>query len=178
VGWPVEEMKGKNVLVVVGGVGLAPLMGTIKHIANHRDQYGKLEILYGARTPGDMLFTDEFDFLRKIPDTKLLLCVDTCPLGMDWDHDIGVVTTLFEKMSSKPDNTIMITCGPDIMMRFVVKNLLGLGWSSEQMYVSLERRMSCGIKKCGNCQIGPLFVCQDGPVFKLADIQGLPEEAL
>jgi NAD(P)H-flavin reductase/formate hydrogenlyase subunit 6/NADH:ubiquinone oxidoreductase subunit I len=176
-GWPVEEMKGKNVLVVVGGVGLAPLLGTIKHIANHRDQYGALEILYGSRSPKDMLFTDEFEDLRKIPNTRLLLCVDNC-MGMEWGHNIGVVTTLFDKMSSTPDNSVMITCGPDIMMRFAVKDLLGRGWSPEQIYVSLERRMSCGIKKCGNCQIGPLFVCQDGPVFKLADIQGLPEAAL
>lgn len=176
-GWPVEEMKGKNVLVVVGGVGLAPLMGTIKHIANRRDQYGALEILYGARSPKEMLFTDEFDEIRKIPNSRLLLTVDTTA-GMEWGHNIGVVTTLFDKMSSKPDNTIMITCGPDIMMRFATRGLLERGWSPEQIYVSLERRMSCGIKKCGNCQIGPVFVCQDGPVFKLADIQGLPEAAL
>ncbi len=176
-GWPIEKMKGKNVLVVVGGVGLAPLLGTIKYIANHRSEFGALEILYGARSPKDMLFTDEFEDLRKIPNARLLLCVDDC-LGMEWGHNIGVVTTLFDKMSSKPDNSIMITCGPDIMMRFAVKGMLALGWSPEQIYVSLERRMSCGIKKCGNCQIGPIFVCQDGPVFKLADIQGLPEAAL
>jgi NAD(P)H-flavin reductase len=97
---------------------------------------------------------------------------------MEWSHQIGVVTTLFDKMSSIPGNAVAITCGPDIMMKFVVKGLLGRDWSPEQIYVSLERRMSCGIKKCGNCQIGPLFVCQDGPVFKLADIQDLPEAAI
>ncbi len=177
VGWPVEAMKGKNVLVVAGGVGLAPLLGTIKYIANHRDQYGALEILYGARSPKEMLFTDEFDDLRKIPNSRLHLCVDDC-LGMEWAHHIGVVTTLFDKMSSRPDNSIVITCGPDIMMHFAVRGLQERGWTPEQTYVSLERRMSCGIKKCGNCQIGPIFVCQDGPVFKLADLQGLPEAAL
>jgi NAD(P)H-flavin reductase/formate hydrogenlyase subunit 6/NADH:ubiquinone oxidoreductase subunit I len=177
-GWPIQEMKGKNVLVVVGGVGLAPLRGTIKYIANHRDEFGFLEILYGVRTPDWLLFTDEFDEMRQIPNSRLLLTVDVCPPEVEWGHSIGNCTMLYDKMSSKPDNTIMITCGPDIMMKFAVKGLLSRGWSPEQVYVSLERRMSCGIKKCGNCQIGPIFVCQDGPVFKLADLQGLPEEAL
>jgi len=176
VGWPVEEMKGKDVLLVAGGIGLAPLRPVIKYIEARRDQYGYFEILYGARTPNDMLFTDEFEEWRKIPNSRLHLTVDFVPEGVEWGHNIGVVTTLFEKMASKPENTIVVTCGPEIMMKFVVRGLLARGFSPEQIYVSLERRMSCGIKKCGNCQIGPVFVCQDGPVFKYADIQGLPEE--
>lgn len=175
-GWPVEEMKGKNVLLVAGGIGLAPLRPVIKYIQARRDQYNYFEILYGARTPNDMLFTDEFDEWRKIPNTRLFLTVDFVPPGVEWGHNVGVVTTLFDKMASKPENTMMVTCGPEIMMRFVVRGLLARGFSPEQIYVSLERRMSCGIKKCGNCQIGPVFVCQDGPVFKYGDIKDLPEE--
>jgi len=175
IGWPVEEMKGKNVLLIAGGIGLAPLRPVINHIKNRRSEYGKFEILYGAKTPNDMLFTDEFDTLRIIPDTNLLLTTDN-PGGVKWEHNVGVVTTLFEKMKSVPENTIMVTCGPDIMMKFVVKGLLAKGWAPEQIYVSLERRMNCGIKKCGKCQIGPLFCCQDGPVFNYGEIQGLPEE--
>ncbi|MDN5292727.1 MAG: hypothetical protein PWQ31_32 [Eubacteriales bacterium] len=175
-GWPVEEMKGKNVLLVAGGIGLAPLRPVIKWIQARRDQYGFFEILYGARTPNDMLFTDEFEEWRKIPNTRLLLTVDMVPPGVEWSHNIGVVTTLFDKMHSRPENTIMITCGPEIMMKFVVRDLLARGFAPEQIFVSLERRMSCGIKKCGNCQIGPVFVCQDGPVFRYADLMNLPEE--
>ncbi len=173
-GWPVEEMKGKDVLLVAGGIGLAPLRPVIKYIQARRDQYGKFEILYGARTPDGMLFTDEYDEWRKIPDTRLHLTVDMVPPGIEWGHNIGVVTTLFNKISVDKANTIVVTCGPDIMMKFVVLDLLKRGWSPEQIYVSLERRMSCGIKKCGNCQMGPVFVCQDGPVFRYADIMDLP----
>jgi NAD(P)H-flavin reductase len=173
-GWPVEEMKGKDVLLVAGGIGLAPLRPVIKYIQARRDQYGKFEILYGCRTPEGMLFTDEYDEWRKIPDTRLHLTVDMVPPGIEWSHNIGVVTTLFNKISVDKANTIVVTCGPDIMMKFVVLDLLKRGWSPEQIYVSLERRMSCGIKKCGNCQMGPVFVCQDGPVFRYADIMDLP----
>lgn len=175
VGWPVEEMKGKNVLLIAGGIGLAPLRPVIQHIKNRRSEYGKFEILYGARTPNDMLFTDEFEEMRRIPDTNFLLTTDQVPAGMKWDHNIGVVTTLFDQMQSVPENTVMVTCGPDIMMKFVVRGLLARGWAPEQMYVSLERRMNCGIKKCGKCQIGPFFCCQDGPVFNYAVIKDLPE---
>lgn len=173
-GWPMAEMKGRNVLLIAGGIGLAPLRGVIKTIQAHRDEYGDFEILYGARTPDGMLFTDEYEEWRKIPNTRLYLTVDYVPQGVEWGHNIGVVTTLFDKMASRPENTIMITCGPDIMMKFVVQDLLKRGWSPDQIYVSLERRMSCGIKKCYNCQIGPVFVCQDGPVFKYADIKDIP----
>ncbi|MDH7497259.1 MAG: 4Fe-4S dicluster domain-containing protein [Syntrophomonadaceae bacterium] len=177
-GWPVEEMEGKNVLLIAGGIGLAPLRPVIKHIQARRDRYGSLEILYGARTPADMLFTDEFDEWRAIPDTKLYLTVDRADPADCWQFNVGVVTTLCDLMAAVPENTVVVTCGPDIMMKFVVKTLLGRGFSPEQIFVSLERRMSCGIKKCGNCQIGPVFVCQDGPVFRYSDVQDLPEEIL
>ncbi len=177
-GWPVEEMKGKNVLLIAGGIGLAPLRPVIKHIQAHRQDYGKLEILYGARTPADRLFVDEYDEWRNIPDTHLHLTVDVVPSGTVWEHSVGVVTGLCNLMNSTCDNTIMVTCGPDIMMKFVVKDLLARQFSPEQIFISLERRMSCGIKKCGNCQIGPVFVCQDGPVFRYADVKDLPESVL
>lgn len=173
-GWPMEEMKGKDVLLVAGGIGLAPLRGVLKSIEARRDQFGAFDILYGCRTPDGMLFTDEYDEWRRMPNTRLHLTVDFCPQGMEWGHNIGVVTSLFNKISCRKENAIVVTCGPDIMMKFVVQDLLKRGWSPEQIYVSLERRMSCGIKKCGNCQMGPVFVCQDGPVFRYADIMNLP----
>lgn len=173
-GWPMKEMKGKNVLLIAGGIGLAPLRGVIKSIQGNRDEFNNFEILYGARTPDSMLFTDEYEEWRKIPNTKLFLTVDSVPPGMEWKENVGVVTTLFDKITCPQENTVVLTCGPDIMMKFVVLDLLKQGWNPEQIYVSLERRMSCGMKKCGNCQIGPVFVCQDGPVFQYSDIMYLP----
>nr|MDO8134704.1 FAD/NAD(P)-binding protein [Candidatus Njordarchaeum guaymaensis] len=164
--WPVDEAKGKNVLIVSGGIGLAPLRPAIMHIVNNRANYGNFEILYGARNPGELLFTDEFDQWRKIKNTNLLLAVDAVPPGEKWNHAVGVVTVLFDKMQSKPKDTIVMTCGPEIMMHFGVQGLTKKGFSEDQIYVSLERRMKCGMAQCGACQIGPNYVCKDGPVFK------------
>jgi sulfite reductase subunit B len=175
-GWPVNLLNGKNVLVVAGGIGLAPLRPVVTQLVKYPEKYGKVEILYGARTPADMLYTDEFEDWRK--SLKLYLTVDMVPDGSQWNDQVGVVTTLFNAMETKPANTIVLTCGPEIMMKFVVKGLLERGFTPEQLYVSLERRMSCGIKKCGNCQIGSKFVCQDGPVFAFAELLVLPEDIL
>jgi NAD(P)H-flavin reductase len=164
--WPVEEAKGKDVLIVSGGIGLAPLRPVIMHIANNRANYGNFEILYGARNPGELLFTDEFDQWRKIKNTNLLLTVDAVPPGEKWNNTVGVVTVLFDKMQSKPKDTIVMTCGPEIMMTFAVQGLVKKGFPEDQIYVSLERRMKCGMAQCGACQIGPNYVCKDGPVFK------------
>jgi NAD(P)H-flavin reductase len=165
-GWPVEEAKGKNVLIVAGGVGLAPLRSVVMHIASNRADYGNFEILYGARNPGEMLFTDEFDQWRKIKNTNVALAVDAVPPGEKWAHTVGVVTVLFDKMQSKPKDTVVMTCGPDIMMHFGVQGLLKKGFTEDQINVSLERRMKCGMAQCGACQVGPNYVCKDGPVFK------------
>ena len=177
-GWPLEDAKGTDILIVAGGIGLAPLRPVIKHIARHRGDYGSLEILYGARTPGDMLFTDEFDEWRKISDTTLRLTVDAVPKGVEWPHRVGVVTTLFDELSTKPQNAIAFVCGPEIMMRFVVRGLLERGFSKNSIYLSLERRMRCGLGMCGRCQIGPKYVCRDGPVFTYEEIVPLPDKIL
>lgn len=175
-GWPMEFLTGKNVLVVAGGIGLAPLRPVILELVNHRERFKQVEVLYGARTPADRLYPDEFgSWSQKI---RFLQTVDMCPVGVSWDQYVGVVTVLFDFMESKPEETVVLTCGPEIMMRFVVRGLQARGFAPEQIYVSLERRMSCGVKKCGNCQIGPKFVCQDGPVFAYAEIQELAEDVL
>lgn len=173
-GWPMEEMKGKNVLIIAGGIGLAPLRGVIKSIERNRDQYGRLEILYGSKTPESMLFTDEYGNWQKMPNTQLLLTVDCVGDNDDWKENIGVVTNLCDKITCSIDNTIVLACGPDVMMKYVVAKMLKLGFNPNQVFVSLERRMGCGMKKCGNCHIGPVFVCQDGPVFRYSDIMNLP----
>ncbi|MHA1594117.1 MAG: FAD/NAD(P)-binding protein [Candidatus Baldrarchaeia archaeon] len=174
--WPIEEAKGKNILIVAGGLGLAPLRPVIYYIANHRDEFGYVEVLYGARTPLDMLYRSEMDEWRKIKDFTLRLTVDMVPEGVEWEHRVGVVTVLFEEMDSRPENTVVMVCGPEIMMHFVVKGLVERGFAKNQIYLSMERRMHCGIGKCGHCQIGSKFVCRDGPVFTFEEVEPLPDK--
>lgn len=174
-GWPVNPMKGKNVLIIGGGLGLSPLWPVIHVIEARRSDYKNLEILYGAHSPEDCVFIEEYRRLADIENTCASFTVDKVPAGTEWSYNIGLVTSLLNQMESKPDNTVVLICGPGIMMRFVVQDLLKIGFSTEQIYVSLERRMRCGFGQCGHCQIGSKFVCKDGPVFKYADIKGLPD---
>jgi len=164
--WPVDEARGKNVLIVAGGIGLAPLRPFYTQMFRERSSFGKIQILYGARTPADMLFTDEFESYRRKPDTELFLTVDKVPDGVKWDHTVGVVTALYDVAKLDPRNTVVVTCGPEIMMRFACKGLLSRGFLTPQIYLSMERRMKCGVGKCGHCQLGPKFVCKHGPVFR------------
>lgn len=171
--WPVEEAKGKNVLVVAGGIGLAPLRPFLMQVFHDRSAYRHFQILYGARTPGDMLYTDEFPEWHKQPDTTFLLSVDAVPEGEKWEHQVGVVTTLFDRLDVPTLNTVVLTCGPEIMMKFVVLGLLKRGFAQKQIYLSLERRMKCGVALCGHCQLGHRYVCKDGPVFSYDQVQGI-----
>ena len=170
--WPLQKAVGNHVLVVAGGTGLAPLRSVLEHVLARRDQYGPLTILYGARTPRDLLFERDFQRWRDASDTKLLLTVDRMD-GEAWSHTIGVVPVLFEKAPPSPENTIAFVCGPEIMMRFVTVDLIKRGFGEEQIFLSLERRMRCGIAMCGHCFFGHKFVCRDGPVFSYEDIRGL-----
>jgi len=176
--WPLEETRNKNILIVAGGLGIASLHALITYVANNRCSYKKVEIIYGARTPNDLIFTDEFNHWTSMENTRLLLTVDTVPKESPWPHNVGVVTTLFEKMHSRADNTVVMTCGPEIMMRFVVKGLMYRGFMEDQIFVSLERQMKCGIGVCGHCQLGTKFVCKDGPVFRFSEVKGLPDTML
>jgi len=173
-GWPVSELQGKNILLVAGGIGLAPLRPLVEEVMLRPNMYGKMEILYGARTPGDMLFTDEYDEWHAMPNLALRTTVDRP--DPTYVGRSGPVTILFEEMETKPADTVVVTCGPEIMMKFVVRGLMARGFSAGQIYVSLERRMECGFGKCGHCQCGPLYVCKDGPVFNYSEIRNLPEE--
>lgn len=173
-GWPVEMLQGKHILLVAGGIGLAPLRPLVEEVKLRPNLYGHLEILYGARTPNDELFTEEFDEWERYPNMTLRLACDRPAPG--FLGRTGPVTVLFDEMTSRPAGTVVVTCGPEVMMKYVVKGLLARGFTPGQILVSLERRMECGFGKCGHCQIGPLYVCKDGPVFKYTDIKNLPEE--
>jgi sulfhydrogenase subunit gamma (sulfur reductase) len=170
-GWPLKEIRGKDILIVAGGMGLAPLHGVINHIIKNRKEYGHLEIIYGARTPEDMVFKDEFSKWKKIKDGTFFLTADEITGENPFECRTGLVTSCFPMMKTHHRNAIALVCGPEIMMRFAAKCLETIGFADKQIYLSLERRMKCGIGKCGHCQIGLKYVCKDGPVFNYDDIK-------
>jgi NAD(P)H-flavin reductase len=167
--WPVEEAKGKDVLIVVGGVGLAPLRPAIYYFLDHRAALGNFELIYGARTLQDLLFRSELERWRGRFDIRVHVTVDTAP--PDWRGSVGVVTTVLPRARFNPAHTLALVCGPEIMMHFTLMELQDRGLQPEQIYVSMERNMKCGIGLCGHCQWGPLFICKDGPVFRYDKIK-------
>jgi sulfhydrogenase subunit gamma (sulfur reductase) len=174
-GFPIEKFKGKDILVVAGGLSLAPVRSVINQVFDERGSYGRFIILYGARTPADLLFKEERALWTQRDDVEYLETVDRG--DAEWKGNVGVITTLFPKISVNPRNTIAITEGPPIMYRFVLMELLGKGIPEGQIWLSLERRMKCGVGKCGHCQINGLYCCQNGPSFSYAQLKGV-EEAL
>ncbi|HER45516.1 MAG TPA: hypothetical protein ENO12_01720 [Thermoplasmatales archaeon] len=172
-GWPLQELKGKDILIVAGGIGLPPLRGVIDIVQKNRKNYGHLEVIYGARTPEDMVFKYEFGAWHQIKNCRFDLTVDSVSPGSQWECKIGLVTSCFPAMKTRNKNSIALICGPEIMMRYAAKCLETIGFKDNQIYVSLERRMKCGIGKCGHCQIGPKYVCKDGPVFSYDEIRPL-----
>lgn len=174
-GFPIEKFRGKDMLFAPGGLGLAPLRSLINQVLDERALFGRVIILYGARAPSELLFLDELNLWESREDVELHLTVDRG--DETWSGHIGVITTLFKDISINPRNTVAVTCGPPVMYRFVLMELLGKGISEGNIYLSLERRMKCGVGKCGHCQINHIYTCQSGPVFSYREIKGL-EEAL
>ena len=167
--WPVEEAKNKDVIIVTGGIGLAPLRPAIYHLLQHRNQYHKIILLYGARTPADLLYLEEVKQWRSRFDFEVQVTVDKG--DEQWHGHVGVVTTLFPRVTFSPQNTVALVCGPEIMMRFTITELQKREVSDENIYVSMERNMKCGVGNCGHCQCGPVFICKDGPVFNYSRIK-------
>jgi len=166
--FPLHEMQGKNVVVLGGGIGGAPLRPVIHTILDNRPDYGHLDILWAARSPSLLVFTDEYDDWRSVPDTELHLTVDKG--DSDWTGNVGLITELLEKAAPSPEDAVAIICGPPIMIKFTVLTLQKLGFTDEQMIMTLEAKMKCGIGKCGRCNLGEKFVCLDGPVFSYAQV--------
>jgi len=159
--WPVESAGGGDVLVIAGGIGLAPLRPVVLDLLERRTGYGSAAVLYGARTPGDLLYTRLFDSWRRTLDVEVT--VDTA--GPDWPGRVGVVTKLLPGARFRPEQTTAFVCGPEIMMRFAARALLERGVAPERILLSMERHMDCGIGLCGHCQLGPTLICRDGPVY-------------
>jgi NAD(P)H-flavin reductase len=170
-----SNASGKDMLFAPGGLGLAPARSLINQVLDERAQFGRVVILYGARTPSELLFKNELKHWAERDDVELYLTVDRG--DESWDGHIGVITTLFKDISINPRNTVAVTVGPPVMYRFVLMELLGKGIPEGNIWLSLERRMKCGVGKCGHCQINHVYTCQSGPVFSYRDIKGL-EEAL
>ena len=161
--WPIHEMKGKDVFIACGGIGLPPLRPVLYHIMKNRSQYGKVTLLYGARVPADMMYTNEYEAWKKA-DIDVQTTVDRG--DANWLGRVGVVPMWFYQFRINARNTTVLTCGPEIMIRFVIYEALARRVPLENIYVSLERNMKCGQGSCGHCQLGPYFICKDGPVFR------------
>lgn len=166
--FPLHEMQHKNIVVLGGGIGGAPLRPVIHTILDHRADYGHLTILWAARKPSLLVFTDEYDAWRAAPDTALHLTVDEG--DSTWTDNVGLITQLLEQVAPSPENAAAIICGPPIMIKFVILTLQKLGFADEQMIMTLEAKMKCGIGKCGRCNMGEKFVCLDGPVFSYSQV--------
>jgi NAD(P)H-flavin reductase len=167
--WPVEAARGHDVVIVAGGIGLAPLRPVLYHIAAHRADFGKVCLLYGARTPQDVLYPTE---LAQWGNKRQMQVAVTVDRGDEtWRGDVGVVTRLLDRAVFDPKQTVAMVCGPEIMMHFGRLALEKRGVAAEQMYLSMERNMKCGVGTCGHCQLGPFFLCKDGPVLPFSTLR-------
>ncbi|HLN51907.1 MAG: FAD/NAD(P)-binding protein [Thermoplasmata archaeon] len=168
-GWPLDKAVGKDVVIVAGGLGLPPLRPAIYDLVRHRDRYGRIEIIYGARSPKDLVYYSEIQTWRARPGLRFQTTVDTA--GRDWYGDVGLVTARLPDARFDPANTVAFLCGPEIMMRLTAQALETRGVPPAAIYVSLERNMKCAVGICGHCQFGPEFVCRDGPVFSYGEVR-------
>ena len=171
-GYPVEKMEGKNVIIIGGGIGIPPLKSLLLHILKNREKYRDVEIYYGARTPEDIVYRKEFEDWMKKKDLKVEVTVDKG--NKKWKGNTGVVTTLLENLEVK--NSIICACGPPVMLKFVTMKLLEIGAKKENIYISMERLMKCGVGMCGHCNIGKFYVCKHGPVFTLKKLEESSEK--
>jgi sulfhydrogenase subunit gamma (sulfur reductase) len=174
-GFPMKELNGKNILIVGGGFAFTTLRATIRYMLDPkiRGTYGKIVILYGARSPGELLYKEELKAWRDRSDVTMCATVDKG--DESWQGRVGFVPAVLKELAPSADNACCILCGPPIMLKFTIPPLLELGFTPDTILTSLERKMSCGIGKCGRCNVGPYYVCKDGPVFPYAKIKDIPD---
>lgn len=174
--FPVDEMKGKNIVFIGGGIGLAPVRSIIFYCIHedNRKDFKDISILAGARSIADHSFKYNLEEWQKRDDIKLVKTVDFDPKDPGWDGEVGFIPAVLEKMAPSPDNAVAVVCGPPIMIKFTCQSLKKLGFTPEQIITTLEMRMKCGLGKCGRCNIGKIYVCKDGPVFKYSEILSFP----
>ena len=172
--FPYNDWKGKNIFFVGGGIGMAPIRTIMLHVLEHKADYGKVSLLYGARSPRDMAFSYELEGWLANPDLDCTLCIDNPYEG--WPHKVGLIPNVLTELNPSPDNCVAVLCGPPIMIKFTLQALEKLGFQPENIVTTLEKRMKCGIGICGRCNIGSHYVCVDGPVFTMAQLKELPPE--
>ena len=173
-GFPVEELKGRDLVIIAGGIGLCPLRSFILNVFDQRQDFGKVTILYGARTPRDLVYRAELEEWEQRDDVKFLLTVDQG--DAEWKGRVGMVPTLFGEAELRANGAVALVCGPPVMIKFVILDLERMGFAPENIITTLERHMKCGVGKCHHCAIGHKYVCQDGPVFSYQQIQKFVEQ--
>ena len=174
--FPIEEMKGKNVLFIAGGIGLAPVRCVIWNVLDLRKDFEDVTIVYGARSVNDLVYKRELDDWQSMNGVRTIFTVDPGGQTDDWKGEIGFVPAIVEKAAPKSENTVAVVCGPPIMIKFTIPVLTKLGFADENIFTTLENRMKCGLGKCGRCNVGNVYVCKDGPVFTYQQLKSLPAE--
>lgn len=175
-GFPLERMRGRNVLIIAGGLGIVPLRSLITNVLDERDDFGEVTVLYGCKSPKELLFREELTRWDAREDVDFRITTDIAEPG--WKGNVGPVTTLFRRLTIDPRTTVPVMVGPPVMFKHVVKQVLACGIPEDRIILSLERRMKCGIGECGHCQINGVYVCQEGPVFTYAELKRLEEAML
>ena len=174
--FPLEQMKGKNIVFIAGGIGLAPVRCIIWNALDLRDQFKDITIVYGARSVNDLVYKRELEDWKNMDGVKTVVTVDPGGETPDWTGEIGFVPTIVEKVAPAGENSVAIICGPPIMIKYTLPVMQKLGFTEDNIITTLENRMKCGCGKCGRCNIGSVYVCKDGPVFNYAQMKELPEE--
>jgi NAD(P)H-flavin reductase len=172
--FPLEDLKGKNIVFIGGGIGMAPLRTLFTYMLDNRKDYKDITLLYGARSPADLTYKAELPEWTGRKDVNTVLTIDNPSDG--WEHKVGLIPNVLLEINPKPKNTVAITCGPPIMIKFTLQALKKLGFEDENILTTLEKRMKCGVGICGRCNIGTKYVCMDGPVFTYAQLKELPSE--
>ncbi len=172
--FPYDKCKDKNIVLIAGGLGLAPLRPLMCHLLAQRKQYKDIQLIYGARSPDDLCYLHDLDDWENRGNVEITRTIDREVAG--WGYKVGFVPTVVSQVAPSPKNSVALTCGPPIMIKFVLLELEKLGFEPQQIYTTLERRMKCGLGLCGRCNIGPKYVCIDGPVFSVAELKELPDE--
>jgi len=173
-GFPMDDWEGRNLLFIGGGIGLPPLRSAYMFALDNPNRFGEITIIYGARTSADLVFRKELEEISRSGKAKVELSIDRPEDG--WNGFVGFVPANVKRLAPKPENTIAVTCGPVIMIKFVIKELMELGFKPDAIFTTLENKMKCGIGKCGRCNIGPVLVCKKGPVFSYEQIQKMPKD--
>lgn len=169
--FPLDEWKGKDIVFIAGGIGLPPVRSVIWNVLDRREEFGNITIVYGARTVADLVYKNELAHWAERTDVTLVQAVDPGGQTPDWKGQVGFVPTVLEQAAPKAENAVAVTCGPPIMIKFVLATLGKLGFSDDAVYTTLENKMKCGVGKCGRCNVGDVYVCKEGPVYTAAEIK-------